>query len=222
MPSFGWHSLIIKKIMNCNHFDIEAKLWDIDPQRQKRAEIFAREINELVNPHPRLNALEFGCGTGLLSFHLKERFKTITLADNSKGMIEVLNNKIRKECVDNFFPQHIDLMSNSKSKIKYDIVYSLMALHHIQNLESAFNRFKSMVLKNGYLCIGDLVKEDGSFHESYINFNGHNGFDKDEISLLLLKHDFEPVFYKICYEQKKQIGRRVRKFPIFLIVARKR
>lgn len=208
--------------MNYNHFDIEAKVWDKDHQRIERAKIFAKEISDLVYLNPQLNALEFGCGTGLLSFHLKEHFKTITLADKSKGMIKVLNDKIKKSKVDNFIPLHTDLLLNSIGKNKYHIIYSLMVMHHIPDLESAFQRLKSMIYKNGYLCIGDLVKEDGSFHENYINFNGHNGFDKDKLLELLLKNGFEPVFYKICYEQKKQIGRKVRKYPMFLIIASKR
>jgi len=52
------------------------------------------EINEFIQPKKKLNALDFGCGTGLLSFKLKDFFKTITLTDNSEGMISVLQEKV--------------------------------------------------------------------------------------------------------------------------------
>jgi len=52
------------------------------------------EINEFIQPNKKLNALDFGCGTGLLSFKLKDFFKTITLTDNSEGMISVLQEKV--------------------------------------------------------------------------------------------------------------------------------
>ena len=75
------------------YFDKEAQDWDNDSQKVERAEVFANEINNFIQPNKKLNALEFGCGTGLLSFKLKDFFKTITLVDNSKGMIAVLQKK---------------------------------------------------------------------------------------------------------------------------------
>ena len=41
-------------------------------------------------PSKKMNALEFGCGTGLLSFALKNYFNEITLIDYSEVMIIVL------------------------------------------------------------------------------------------------------------------------------------
>ena len=50
------------------NFDDEAKDWDNDPKKTERAIIFAKEIIDFINPDKTMNALEFGCGTGLLSF----------------------------------------------------------------------------------------------------------------------------------------------------------
>ena len=41
-----------------------------------------------------MTAMEFGAGTGLLSFILKDHLKEITLIDNSEGMVKVLNEKV--------------------------------------------------------------------------------------------------------------------------------
>ena len=41
-----------------------------------------------------MHALDYGCGTGLLSFPLKDELGHITLNDNSAGMLEVVQEKI--------------------------------------------------------------------------------------------------------------------------------
>jgi ubiquinone/menaquinone biosynthesis C-methylase UbiE len=48
-----------------------------------------------------MTALEFGAGTGLLSFMLKDHLKEITLIDNSEGMVKVLNEKLISAKADN-------------------------------------------------------------------------------------------------------------------------
>ena len=78
-------------------FDTKAKEWDNNPYIVKRAKTFAKEINNFIQPNKTLNALEFGCGTGLLSFELKDTLNTIFGAEASKGMIEVLKENIEKK-----------------------------------------------------------------------------------------------------------------------------
>jgi 2-polyprenyl-3-methyl-5-hydroxy-6-metoxy-1,4-benzoquinol methylase len=130
-------------------FDNEAQDWDNDPMKIERAVVFAKEINEFIKPDKTLNALEFGCGTGLLSFQLKDFFKTITLADNSEGMIKVLGEKIVKEGIDNFKPLHIDSLESDLKIKKYDVIYTLMTLHHIADVNNIVKVFNSILKRGG-------------------------------------------------------------------------
>ncbi|NOQ91928.1 MAG: methyltransferase domain-containing protein, partial [Flavobacteriaceae bacterium] len=91
-------------------FDKDAKDWDKDPKKVERAKIFAKEINDFIKPNGVMKAMEFGCGTGLLSYELKEAFHSITLVDNSQGMIEVLQEKIENDGIKNFIPVYSDLL----------------------------------------------------------------------------------------------------------------
>jgi len=43
-----------------------------------------------------MKVLDFGCGTGLLSFFLQPYVGEITGIDTSKGMIEVFDKKIKE------------------------------------------------------------------------------------------------------------------------------
>ena len=203
------------------HFDNEAKDWDNDPEKTERAVVFAKEIIDFIKPDKTLDALEFGCGTGLLSFQLKDYFKTITLADNSEGMIKVLQEKIVKEGVENFIPLHIESLESDLKINEYDVIYTLMTLHHIPDVNNIVKVFNSILKSGGYLCIADLVKEDGSFHSEHDNFDGHNGFDRNELSATLSNNGFNVEFYKICFEIEKEMGNKSKKYPLFLMICKK-
>jgi 2-polyprenyl-3-methyl-5-hydroxy-6-metoxy-1,4-benzoquinol methylase len=202
------------------HFDKQAQDWDNDPQKIERATVFANEINNFIQPNRELNALEFGCGTGLLSFKLKDFFKTITLVDNSEGMIAVLKDKIDKGGIQNFLPLQIDLFEEKNQLPKTDVIYTLMTLHHMVDLHKTSNAFHSMLETNGYLCIADLVKEDGSFH-AHMDFDGHNGFDKDELTLILTANGFRVDYYKECYVINKKVDEKFVNYPLFLMICKK-
>lgn len=76
-------------------FDDRAKEWDNDSQKIERARVVADAIRASIHLRPSMTALEYGCGTGLLSFALLADLGAITLADTSEGMLAVLSDKIR-------------------------------------------------------------------------------------------------------------------------------
>jgi len=204
------------------HFDDQAQNWDNDPKKTERAVIFAKEIDDFIKPDKRLNAFEFGCGTGLLSFQLRDSFKTITLADSSEGMIKVLQDKILKSGIKNFEPLLIDLLNDDLKTAGFDVVYTLMTLHHISDIELIISKFNSILNTGGYLCIADLVQEDGSFHAHLHDFDGHLGFDKEKLTIILNNNGFDVQFYKICFEIEKKSESGIKKYPLFLMIGKKK
>jgi ubiquinone/menaquinone biosynthesis C-methylase UbiE len=92
-------------------FNIEAINWD-NKRRIKRAKTIADEIIKSIKIKEKYHALEFGCGTGLVSFNLIYKFEHITLTDTSKGMIETLNSKIQHYKVKNMKALNVDINDN--------------------------------------------------------------------------------------------------------------
>jgi len=203
------------------HFDEQALNWDNDPKKIERAEIFAKEITDFIKPKKTWTALEFGSGTGLLSYQLKDAFETVTLADNSEGMIKVLQDKIADGNIENFKPLLIDLLKENLDIGSFDVIFTLMTLHHIHDLNKTAKIFNSLLKQNGFLCIADLEKEDGSFHNEYPDFDGHNGLDKEELTLILINNGFKVELYKICFVIEKEIEGEIKKYPLFLMIAKK-
>jgi ubiquinone/menaquinone biosynthesis C-methylase UbiE len=203
------------------NFDHKAKDWDKDPQRVERARVFANEIIKFLAGKKPENALEFGSGTGLVSFWLKDNLRSITLADNSAGMIEVLNEKIKKENILNMKPLLLDIFKEKHNLSDFDIIYTLLTLHHIKDIDKTFGIFNSMLSPGGYVCIGDLVTEDGSFHRNDPEFDGHKGFDPEEIKRKLITNRFKIEFESIFYIIEREHNSITKRYPLFLIIGNK-
>ena len=73
---------------------------------------------------------------------------------------------------------------------------------------------------NGSIAIADLYAEDGSFHGA--GFDGHLGFDIDELSKTLLSIGFSKIEHEQCYDMQKSTDLGVMKsYPLFLLRASK-
>jgi ubiquinone/menaquinone biosynthesis C-methylase UbiE len=201
-------------------FDNYAKNWDTD-KRIDRARVIANEISNTIIMDENYSAMEFGCGTGLVSFNLYEKFKSIALIDSSKEMISILNSKIEECQVTNMIPYHLDITNKSSVDMKFDVIYTSMVLHHIQDTKAIIKRFYELLNKDGYLCIVDLDEEDGSFHKNYPEFDGHNGFNQDDLKNTLISCGFKDIESNTFYYDEKIIKSEKVKYSLFLMKGRK-
>jgi ubiquinone/menaquinone biosynthesis C-methylase UbiE len=202
------------------NFDERAKDWDSDPKKVERARLVADAIRKAIPLSNEMKALEYGCGTGLLSFALQSDLGQITLADTSQGMLDVLSEKIASAGVTNMHPTRLDLASDPLPDERYDLTYSLMTLHHIHDVNDMLVKFCDLLTLNGYLLVADLDKEDGSFHTDGTT-DVHLGFDRDELRKIVEDAGFGNVTFSTAYEIKKKIGNEERTFPVFLMNAQK-
>ena len=202
-----------------DYFDQQAANWDSDPIKIERARAVAQAIRDNLSLAPNCTALEYGCGTGLLSFALQPYLGQISLADSSSGMLAVLNEKIAAGGVHNMFPMKVDFSTDPLPQIKYQLIYTLMVLHHIPDTDRVLRDFYRLLERPGVLCVADLEKEDGSFHGR--DFSGHKGFDHDELSQKVLGAGFRKVEFKPVFQMPKTIGEVTKYFPLFLMIADK-
>lgn len=202
------------------NFDELALTWDNEPRRVERAKVVADEIKKGIPCLSGMSGLEYGCGTGLLSFCLQPYLKEIVLADSSQTMLDVVKQKIEKTKLKKMAPVLLDLSVNAVEGYNFDIIYTLMALHHIVEIDRVIESFSRMLNPSGNICIADLDEEDGSFHGK--GFTGHNGFNKNELIQKLAGHSFKNISWKICYQNiKKFEDGTERKYPLFLAIGEK-
>lgn len=202
-----------------NDFDAMARDWDADPAKVERALRVAEAIRAQVGPLAGMKALDYGCGTGLLGFALQAEVAHLTLADTSEGMLRVLDEKIAASGAAHLASLKLDLASGPLPETRYDLVCTLMALHHVPDTEGILKRFHALLSSGGVLCIADLDQEDGSFHGPGAEV--HRGFDRDALAEQMRRAGFERIRFATPCVVTRETGAGLREFPVFLAVGEK-
>lgn len=198
-------------------FDARAATWDDDPTKVERARAIADAIVREAPLAASMHALEYGSGTGLLGFMLRSRVADLTLADVSDGMLTVAQRKIAAARDPNVHAIKLDLMTDALPDQRFDLVFSAMTLHHVPDTDGILRRFRAVLREPGVLAIADLDKEDGSFHGE--GFDGHNGFDRDELGRKVRAAGFADVHFVTAHVMQKASGGKSGRYPVFLMVA---
>lgn len=203
-----------------NEFDAKAAEWDRNPMHWDRSVAITEQIKERIPLRKHMIALEFGAGTGIASFLLKDYLKEITLMDSSSEMVRVMNEKIKATKTENLKTLHINLEVTDYSEGKFDLIFTQMVLHHVINIENIISKFYHMLNPDGYLAIADLYPEDGSFHDEA--FTGHKGFDIKILSNQIKKLGFTNITSRKCFVINKKISdAKSKQFDVFLLIARR-
>lgn len=202
-------------------FNKEAAQWDAKPERVKLANEVANSIIKEAAPLSGVNALDFGCGTGLITLRLQPYVKTITGVDSSQGMLDVLQGKIRTQGLGNVNTMLVDFEQGGRIEGTYDLVVSSMTLHHVPDTTSLFRQWHALLVPGGRLCFSDLDTEDGAFHADNTGVF-HHGFDRKHLKRLLISAGFHDVRDTTATTMTRDVeGKGKKEFPVFLIVAKR-
>ncbi len=205
--------------LDAAHFDSKARQWDDNPVFRERGLKIADAIRKAVPLHRNMNALDYGCGTGLLSFPLKDELGTILLADSSGGMLEVVNEKIAALGVTNMATLQLDLLADPAPSERFDLIVTAMTLHHVPDTDHILRIFHDLLKPGGTLCIADLDKEDGSFHG--IEVDVHHGFDQADLGQRAAQAGFADLQFQTVFSIAKEHATGPRDYPVFLMTARR-
>ncbi|MDX4065239.1 class I SAM-dependent methyltransferase [Aliarcobacter skirrowii] len=199
-------------------FDDRAKDWDKKQTTLDRTEACIENIRKNVDLKNVKKILEYGCGTGLVSFALKNNSNKVIGFDNSIGMVEEFNNKAKERALDNIKAFKHDIENDNIEENSFDLIVTSMSLHHIKNLDIFFKKASKALRTGGTLCINDLEKEDGTFHKKYNNEGVyHFGFSKEELEEICFKLGFSNFIYERVFVFKRDYG----DYPLFNFYAKK-
>ena len=197
-----------------SRFDTLAREWDLKPQRVESAKNLSDKLKSLFSLE-NMDILDYGAGTGLVTFSLCQTARRVVAMDNSKKMLEEIDKKSENAAIDNVHTHYHDINKEDLPKAQFDLFVSAMTMHHIDDTKDFLTKAKNSLVKGGYLAIKDLESEDGSFHSMGNDDVAHLGFDKPTIEALFVELGMEVVFFEtVEVISKKQ------DYPIFLIVGK--
>jgi len=195
-----------------DHFIDRAKDWDAKSHRVMNAESIAKAILNQFKLTGEEHLMDFGAGTGLLSWFLADKISKITAVDFSSAMLD--------QFICKSWPCEIDILQTGMEPdfngLNVDGIISSMTLHHIENTSKLFKKFFDAIKPGGFLAIGDLVTEDGSFHTDNSGVF-HFGFEEQKMVELMKISGFSEITFSIVHEMEKVFDEGIRKYPIFLL-----
>ena len=201
-----------------DYFIYRAAKWDT-PQKQEMASLFVAEMKKNTNFTKTMDVMDFGCGTGLVGLQIAPFVRNVTMLDTSANMLEELGKKLKH----NNAPNHnIKVVKGDFTTInqeepgkQFDVIFSLMALHHIDKIDELLKELQSNIKSGGLLIIGDLKEEDGSFHGG--DKVAHNGFDIPTLVQRMENQNFAVVSTKIY----NTLHKADKKYEQFILIAQK-
>ena len=199
-----------------NSFDARATTWDEDPGRLQLAANIFSALEKQIPLQPDFAALDYGCGTGLLTLALAPHVRRITAVDSSRGMLDRLAQKQQSACLRNMDLLQSDFSTDPLPPGSYDLLTTAMTLHHVVHVDQIFHRFFSLLAPGGHIALADLDTEDGTFHSNNAGIH-HFGFDRD----ILLRQLQASGFENIHFTTATHIEKNSRTYPVFLATAQK-
>jgi SAM-dependent methyltransferase len=208
----------VEQVHERQRFDDEAATWDDDPAHEQRQVAVARAVKDAVRRRPGMRAVDVGGGTGRLSILLADLVASVVVTDPSAGMVRVARERIEAAGLgDRVRAVQIDLTTDRLDGV-YDVVWSSMALHHVQDLDGLLRSVAGLLINGGRLCIADLDEDpDGAFHADKVDFDGHHGFDRQRLTEQLASAGFADV----NFVDATTIVKHGREFGVFLCTATK-
>ncbi|MCA1795963.1 MAG: class I SAM-dependent methyltransferase [Desulfuromonadaceae bacterium] len=146
-------------------FNTVAASWDEKPQRVKLAAGVANAIREHVEIPAQCRAMEFGCGTGMVTFNLIDLLDEVVAVDRAQEMLDVVEKKAADLGVNEVSIKLVDDDLEQLGSTEYDFIYSNMVLHHLPEIEPVLEHLVGALKPGGMLALSDLENDDGSFHD---------------------------------------------------------
>jgi len=193
-------------------FAHKSKSWDMNSKRVQNAKSIAELIVKNIKLDKAMKLMDFGAGTGLLSYFIAPFVSKITAVDNSPSMLLEFKNKC------NEFVCETEVIEKDLSKDtldeKFDGIISSMTIHHLEDIVALFKKFYNMLNDGGFIAIADLDTEDGSFHSDGTGVF-HHGFDREVLEAIAEEAGFKEIHFELA----STINKPHATFTVFLMTA---
>ncbi|WP_199617526.1 class I SAM-dependent methyltransferase [Paenibacillus alkalitolerans] len=182
---------------NTDKFEMIASSYDTS-ERVQMAKVSSDAIREYLVDANNKNAIDFGCGTGLVGMNLLNDFNSMLFLDTSQNMINQIKQKIADFNIQNVDTLCFDFEKEDRSDIHADYIFMAQVLLHINDVELVLSRLYDVLNLGGHLIIVDFNK-----NEEIVSDMVHNGFDQEKLIDLMTNIGYREIQSKTFYTGSK-------------------
>ncbi|MFC5702746.1 class I SAM-dependent methyltransferase [Cohnella faecalis] len=182
---------------NTDKFEMIANTYDT-PERIHIAKVSSDAIRNYLVDAKSKNAIDFGCGTGLVGMNLLNDFNSMLFLDTSPNMINQIQQKISDSNIQNVDTLCFDFEKEGLSDLHADYIFMAQVLLHIEDVEFVLSRLFDVLNEGGHLLIVDFDK-----NEKVASDIVHNGFNQDELAGIMTKIGYRDIQSHTFYNGSK-------------------
>ncbi len=182
---------------NIEKFDSIARQYD-SPERMRVAGIIADAIRKQVVGSGDKQAIDFGCGTGLVGLNLLDIFHDILFIDAAENMVDIVKMKLEASHIKNADARCFNLETVQPEDLRADYIIVAQVLLHINDTEMILSKLYSLLNKGGHLLIVDFDQ-----NESIVSSEVHNGFEQTRLLETMKSLGFEKAEAKTFYHGER-------------------
>jgi len=147
------------------------------------------------------NAMDFGCGTGLVGLSLLDVFDTMTFLDTSSNMLEIVAKKVEANMDGASSDQNrikllcVDLEADNAIEGSWDVIFMVQVLLHVSDPMALIAKLYRHISPSGKLIIIDFDENEAVKSDLV-----HAGFNQTVLAKGLEHLGFKGITSKTFYE----------------------
>ena len=138
----------------------QAATWDADPRKGPNAQAVARPSAPPSPSTARRGCSSTAPGRDWSPSSLRRR-RSRHDGRHSAGMRDVMLAKVQAGVIADALVWDLDLATGSVPEARFDLIVTVMTLHHIHHLDRALRGFAHLLVEGGHLCVVDLDRRTG-------------------------------------------------------------
>lgn len=178
---------------NTEKFETIAAMYDT-PDRIHIGNVSAAAIRAYVADAKGKDAIDFGCGTGLVGLNLLDEFRSVLFLDTSPGMIAQVERKLSAMSLRNAKTLCFDFEREGLSDLRADYIFMAQVLLHIPDVNAVLARLFDVLNEGGHLLVVDFDKNDKVASPIV-----HPGFDQAELAAGMAAIGYTDIRSKTFY-----------------------